>query len=244
MVISCDLYLLFNMVGVCVVGSESRDALASVGLGPPVSDVSSSSPVRPLLLRADVSWTPEESARGSGGSCTSVSAEGVSAISSGCVPSWDSVGGRILRDYETYMSGLRDGVAGVVVGSPLGLSGGRTPRERDAYRAGVQVGVAGAAEVRSTSVSGVDGSAISPGARLPRGTSQVYELPPGVVERLAFGEALHAAHRRGRGKRRREDGNATLDDVAGEGESDPAPPCDDEPSGGDEGATGGGSMST
>jgi hypothetical protein len=36
----------------------------------------------------------------------------------------------------------------------------------------------------------------------------VYELPPSVADRLAVGEALSAAHRRGRIKRRREDDGA------------------------------------
>ena len=119
-------------------GSISSDVPAGGGggLGPPVASASSSSPVRPLLLRSDVAWTPEDSARGHGGNSTSASSRSVSAVSSGYVPSWGMLGERILRDYEAYTAGLRDGVGGAVdVSSDVapGLTGGVTQRERDAY---------------------------------------------------------------------------------------------------------------
>ncbi len=79
------------------------------GLGPPVASASSSSPVRPLLLRSNVAWTPEDSARGPGGSSASASSRSVSAVSSGYVPSRGMLSERILRDYEAYMCGWRDG---------------------------------------------------------------------------------------------------------------------------------------
>ena len=150
-------------------GSISSDVPAGGrdGLGPPVASASSSSPVRPLLLRSDVAWTPEDNARGPGGSSASASSRSISAISSGYVPSRGMLGERILRDYEAYMAGLRDGV-GSAVGLPgevaPGLTGGVTQRERDAYRAGVEVGFAGAVEARALSMSDVGGSAISPRA--------------------------------------------------------------------------------
>ncbi len=135
------------------------------GLGPPVASASSSSPVRPLLLRSDVAWTPEDSIRGPGGSSASASSRSVSAVSSGYVPSRGMLGERIMRDYEAYMSGLRDGVGGSVgateVGTP-GLAGGVSRRERDAYRAGLEVGFAGTVEAGTLSVSVVGGSTISP----------------------------------------------------------------------------------
>ena len=65
----------------------------------------------------------------------------------------------------------------------------------------------------------------------------MYELPPGVADRLAVGEALSVAHRRGRIKRRREDGSAEQDDVAGVTDSGSVPPRDDDADGGDGGAT-------
>ena len=150
-------------------GSISSDVPAGGGggLGPPVASASSSSPVRPLLLRSDVAWTPEDSARDLGGSSASASSRSVSAVSSGYVPSRGMLGERILRDYEAYMAGLRDGVGSAVsvCGEVApGLSGGVTQRERDAYRAGVEVGFAGAVEARAMSMSDVGGSAISPRA--------------------------------------------------------------------------------
>jgi hypothetical protein len=100
------------------------------GLGPPVASASSSSPVRPLLLRSDVAWTPEDSVRGPDGSSASASSRSVSAVSSGYVPSRGMLGERILRDYGAYMAGLRDGVGGVMgvtgVAAP-GLVGDNTP---------------------------------------------------------------------------------------------------------------------
>ena len=112
-------------------GSISSDVPAGGGggLGPPVASASSSSPVRPLLLRSDVAWMPEDSAHGPGDSSASASSRSVSAVSSGYVPSRGMLGELILRDYEAYMSGLRDGVGGSVgatgVGAP-GLTGGVT----------------------------------------------------------------------------------------------------------------------
>ena len=54
-------------------GSVSSNARGGgdAGLGPPVSGVS---PHRPLLLRSDVPWTPEGSARGPGAGAASASA--------------------------------------------------------------------------------------------------------------------------------------------------------------------------
>ncbi len=150
-------------------GSVSSDVPAGGGggLGPPVASASSSSPVRPLLLRSDVAWTPEDSVRRPGGSSASASSRSVSAVSSSYVPSQGMLGERILRDYGAYMAGLRDGV-GSLVGVSLevvpGLTGGVTQRERDAYRAGVEIGFAGAVDARALSVSAVGGSALSPRA--------------------------------------------------------------------------------
>ena len=141
-------------------GSVSGDVLAGGGdfLIPPVSASSSSSPVRPLLLRSDVSRTPEEDSR----------------------LSRDSSGGDFL------------------------LPGWTDPPEEE----------------------------------------RVYEFPPRVMERLAFGEALSAAHRRERSKRRREDESAELDDGAGVAVSGPMPPRDDGAGGGGGGEADRGSMST
>ena len=72
----------------------------------------------------------------------------------------------------------------------------------------------------------------------------VYELPPSVADRLAVGETLSAAHRRGRIKRRREDESAELDDVAGAAGGGSVPPRDDDTDGGGGGAAGGGFKST
>jgi len=131
------------------------------GLGPPVASASSS-PVRPLLLRSDIAWTPEDSARGPGGSSTSASSRSFSAGSSGYMPSRGMLGERILRDYEAYMSGLRDGVGGATGVAAPALTGGVTQHERDAYRAGVEVVFFGAVEARTLSVTDVVGSTISP----------------------------------------------------------------------------------
>jgi len=154
-------------------------------------------------------------------------------------------GERILRDYEAYMSGLRDSVGGAVgvtgVVAP-GLTEEVTQRERDAYRAGLEVGFAGAVEARALSMSvpapGVSGSANPPEEE------GVYELPPSVADRLAVGEALSAAHRRGRIKRRREGDGAKLDDMTGSTGSDSEPPRDDDADGGGGGVTGGGCKPT
>ena len=147
---------------------SSCSALASGGgeLVPSMCSASSSSPVRPLLLRSDIAWAPEDDV----------------------------------------------------------LPGGS----------------AGAVESRDLSLSDVGGSASPPVEE------RLYELPPSVAGRLAFGEALSAAHCRRRSKRRREDESAELDDAAeGVAGSGPAPPCGDEDDkGDDEGASGGGSLST
>ncbi len=286
-------------------GSISSDVPAGSrdDLGPPVASASSSSPVRPLLLRSDVAWTPEDNARGPGSSSASASSRSISAISSGYVPSRGMLGERILRDYEAYMAGLRDGVGSAVGLSgevAPGLTGGVTQRERDAYRAGVEVGFSGAVEARALSMSDVGGSAISAravpatiggaflsGLRAGMGEEEspapvgvrdphvnhaytagmrwsaggayersvdgsaglaeeetAYELPPSVADRLAVGEALSAAHRLGRIKRRREDEKAELDDVAGSTGSDSGPPRDDDADGGGGGVTGGGCKPT
>ena len=209
-------------------------------MGPPVA--LSSSPVRPLFLRSDIAWTPEGDARGPGGSSASASSRSVSAVSSGYVPSRDMLGERILRDYESYMSGLRDGVTSGMVASPPGPAGGVIPRSRDAYRAGLEMGLAGAVEARALSVSvpapGVSGSANPPEEE------GVYELPPGVADRLAVGEALSAVHRRGRIKRRREDGSAEHDDVTDVTGSGSGLPRDDDADDGDSGAAVGGCSPT
>ena len=65
----------------------------------------------------------------------------------------------------------------------------------------------------------------------------MYELPPGVADRLAVGEALSASRRRGRIKHRREDVSAEHDDVAGVTDSGSVLPCDDDADGGNGGAT-------
>jgi hypothetical protein len=232
------------------------------GLGPPMSSASASSPVRPLLLRSDVAWTPEEGTRGPGASSASASSRSVSAVSCDYVPPQDMIGERILRDYEAYMAGLRAGVAGAMEGSYRGHSGGGVPREGDAYRAGVRVGMAGAAEAVAFSVRSVSGSTISPvscptmvpsggdslrsGWANPPEEEKVYELPPDVVERLSFQETLSAGHRRERGKRRRGDGSAELDEAVAKVASGSASPGRDDEvdEGGGEGASGGGCPTT
>ncbi len=100
------------------------------------------------------------------------------------------------------------------------------------------MGFAGAVEERDLSLARVGGLASPPGEDF------MHELPPSVMERLAVGEALSAAHRRRRSKRRREDESAELDDVAGVAGSGSMPPRDDDADGGGGGAAVGGSLCT
>ncbi len=97
----------------------------------------------------------------------------------------------------------------------------RDPHVSHAYTAGMRWSSGEAYE------RGVDSSADAPE------DETVYELPPSVADRLAVGDALSAAHRRGRAKRRREDANAELDDVSGSTDIGSGPPRDDDADGGD-----------
>ncbi len=186
---------------------------------------------------------PEGDTRVFDATSASAISRSVSAVSSGHV-----TGERILRDHEAYMAGLRAGVAGSMEASYRHPSGVGDPCEREAYRTGVQVGMVGAAEAMAVSVRAMSGLPISPVSDLsmvhPQEEERVCELPPDVVERLSFREALSAANRRSGNKRRREDKRA---DDPGEvvGGSGSAPPHDDDTGeGGDEGASGSGCPTT
>ena len=90
-------------------GSVSSDVFGGggVGLGPSVSGVS---PHRPLLLRSDVPWTPEGSAREpSAGSASASSGSGLT-VSPSYHPLWSQSGGSNMRAHDAYVADLLAGV--------------------------------------------------------------------------------------------------------------------------------------
>ena len=90
-------------------GLVSSDVLGGGGggLGPSVSGVS---PHRPLLLRSDVPWTPEGSARElSAGSASSSSGSGLT-VSPSYHPLRSRSGGNNMRAHEAYVAAVLAGV--------------------------------------------------------------------------------------------------------------------------------------
>jgi len=150
----------------------------------------------------------------------SMSDVGDSAISPRVVPA--TVG-------DAFLTGLRAGMGEEMSHAQADV---RDPHVSHAYTAGMRWSAGGAYE-RSMG-----------GSADPAEEEALYELPPSVADRLAVGEALSAAHRRGRIKRRREDESAELDDVAGAAGGGSVPPRDDDTDGGGGGAAGGGFKST
>ena len=91
------------------VGSSVSDVLGGgdAGLGPPVAGVSSH---RPLLLRSDVPWTPEGSAREPrAGSASSNSSSGLT-VSPGYYPLRSRSGGHNMRVHEAWVADVLAGV--------------------------------------------------------------------------------------------------------------------------------------
>lgn len=127
------------------------------------------------------------------------------------------VGKHILRDYDTFMAGLRVGVAclaGEVSRAPLDEC---IQRELNAYTAGLRLGAAGTSEVSLRGPMASCTSAASEGMSSVSNFAEEereYVLPSGVMERLPFQEALSVAHCRGRTKCCREAKSAELDDAA------------------------------
>jgi hypothetical protein len=89
---------------VCCPGSVSS---GDADLGPPVSTVTRSSPGRPLLLRSDVSWTPEGSACVPTSGCIAESSGSQSSRSPYYHPLRSVSGGYSQRAIDAYEAGLR-----------------------------------------------------------------------------------------------------------------------------------------
>ena len=90
-------------------GSGASDELGGgdAGLGPPVSGVC---PHRPLLLRSDVPWTPEGSAREPrAGSASSSSGSGLT-VSPSYHPLRTRSGGYNMRAHDAYVADVLAGV--------------------------------------------------------------------------------------------------------------------------------------
>ena len=93
------------------VGLSVGDVLGGcgAGLGHPVAGVS---PHRPLLLRSDIPWTPEGSAREpSAGSASSSLGSGLT-VSPGFHPLRSRSGGHNMRVHEAYVADVLAGVIG------------------------------------------------------------------------------------------------------------------------------------
>ena len=90
-------------------GSIASDVPGSgdADLGPPVAGVS---PRRPLLLRSDVPWTPEGSAREPSAGSASASSDSGLTVSPGYHSLRSRSGGYNMRAHDAYVADLRAGV--------------------------------------------------------------------------------------------------------------------------------------
>ena len=90
------------------VGSSVSRVLdgGDAGLGPPVAGVSSH---RPLLLRSDIPWTPEGSAREPSAGSSSSSGSGLT-VSPSYHPLRSRSGGHNMRVHEAYVANVLAGV--------------------------------------------------------------------------------------------------------------------------------------
>ena len=108
-VCSCVCYCPMRLMMGHGVGSSVRDVLdgGEADLGPPAAGVSSH---RPLLLRSDIPWTPEGSAREpSAGSASSNSGSGLT-VSPSHHPLRSRSGGHNMRVHEAWVADVLAGV--------------------------------------------------------------------------------------------------------------------------------------